>query len=235
MGWFDTDIENVFYSDETLDLAYNFLREFSNIYQNDLKRKPSVEELEYLLRVSFRANLDEDFLAGFEEKKLEDLKFKIGKRKKKFKYEVGDMCAIPLPRGGYAFARILILQPPSWYLSEVFAYYSKDKVYHPEIDKSGYLLYPMFITRNDYNTWHSEIIHQIPGYISPRMDELRYYYGLPGNYRLVKVGENGEGEHISDKEAENYHKEIYYPTGDILDIIEKALVDKGLRVKTKNS
>lgn len=24
MGWFDTDIENVYYSDETLDLAFNF-------------------------------------------------------------------------------------------------------------------------------------------------------------------------------------------------------------------
>jgi len=25
MGWFDTDIENVFYSDEILDLAFIFL------------------------------------------------------------------------------------------------------------------------------------------------------------------------------------------------------------------
>ncbi|MDR2921620.1 MAG: immunity 26/phosphotriesterase HocA family protein [Tannerella sp.] len=227
MGWFDTSIENVLYSDETLDLAYKFLQEFSNIYQDDLKRKPSVEELEYLLQVSFKANLDEDLLAGFEEKKLESLKFKIGKRKKKLKCKVGDMCAIPLPNGGYAFARILILQPPSWYLSEVFAYYSKDKVYRPEIDKSGYLFYPMFITPNDYNTWHSEIIHQIPEYLSPRFDELRYCYGHSGHYTLVKVGEH-YGESINEEEAENYNKIVFYHPNKVLKIIEDALAEKGL-------
>ena len=227
MGWFVTDIENVLYSDETLDLAYNFLQEFSNSYQNDLKRKPTVEELEYLLRLSLRANLDEDILADFEEKKLEDLKFKIGKRKKKLKYAVGDMCTIPLKCGGFAFARILILQPPSWYLSEVFAYYSKDKVYRPEIDKSGYLLYPMFITPKDYTFWNSDIIHSAQGYISPKYDELRYYYGDSGNFQLTKVGEN-YGVHITNEDAKNYTKQIFYHPTDILKMIENELEKRGL-------
>lgn len=107
MGWFDTDDENIEYSDETLDLAYNFLTDFSNAYQNNLNRKPTVEELEYLLKLSFRVNADEHFLADFDEKKIEDIKFKIGKRKKRLKYEVGDMCAIPLKCGGYAFHVLL--------------------------------------------------------------------------------------------------------------------------------
>jgi hypothetical protein len=227
MGWFDTDIENVLYSDETLDLAFNFLNDFSNAYKNDLGRKPTVEELEYLLKLSFGANADDAFLENFEDKKIEDLKIKIFKRQKKQKYEAGDMCTIPLKCGGYAFARIIILRPPSWYLSEIFSYYSKDKTYTPNIEKSGYLVYPMFITPNDYNSWQSEIIHKILNYISPRYNELRYYYGIDGNYTLTKVGEN-YGERITEEETKKYNKKIFYHPTDILNIIEKELRIKGI-------
>ena len=228
MGWFDTEINKILYSDETLDLAYNFLKEFSEAYQRDLNRKPSVEELEYLLRLSFRVNADATFLTDFEERKIEDVKFKIGKRKKKLKVVVGDMCAIPLKCGGYAFARIVILQPPSWYLSEIFAYYSKDKAYNPNIDKSGYLLYPMFITPNDYNDWNSDIIHSIQDYVSPFYDELRYRFGYPGHYYLLKVGENGKDNPISDEEANKYHHMTFRHPNQIIQIIENELNEKGL-------
>ena len=228
MGWFDTEIDRILYSDETLDLAYNFLKEFSEVYQRDLQRKPSVEELEYLLKLSFRVNADATFLSDFEERKIEDVKFKIGKQKKKLKCKVGDMCAIPLKCGGYAFARIVILQPPSWYLSEIFAYYSKDKSYRPDIDKSGYLFDPMFIIPNEYNEWNSEIIHSIPNYISPCFDKIRYCYGYSGNYYLLKIGENGKNHPISDEEAKNYSKMSFFHPNKILQIIEEELQKKGL-------
>ena len=77
MGWFDTDTENVFYSTETLDLAFNFLNEFLDAYVRDLNRKPTVQELEYLLKLSFRVNAYERFFADFEDKKIEEVKFKI--------------------------------------------------------------------------------------------------------------------------------------------------------------
>ena len=222
MGWFDSDKEKVLYSDETLDLTYNFLVEFSNIYQKELQRKPSVEELEYLLQLSFRVNIDDSILEDFEDKKIEEIKFKIISRKKRLKYVVGDMCAIPLRCGGYAFSRIIILQPPSWYLSELFAYYSKDKAYKPDIDKSGYLLYPMFITPNVYNEWRSDIVNRISGYISPNFNELHYYYGDVGNYYLTKVGEN-YGIHITDEDAKKYVRKIFYHPNDMLIMIEKEL------------
>jgi len=106
MGWFDTDIENVFYSDETLDLAFNFLNEFSEIYTRDLNRKPTAQELEYLLKLSFRVNADERFLADFEEKKIEEVKFKVAKRKKleilsDFELEVGICNGIDLEKFVY--------------------------------------------------------------------------------------------------------------------------------------
>ena len=227
MGWFGTEKVNILYSDESLDLAYNFLKEFSNIYQNDLNRKPSVEELEYLLQLSFKVNADEKFLVDFKEKKIDDVKIKVIPRKKRLKYEVGDMCVIPLCNGGYAFSRIVILQPPSWYLSEIFAYYSKDKAYKPDIDKSGYLLYPMFITSNNYNDWHSDIIQRIPGYISPNYNELCYYYGDSGNYKLSKIGEN-YGINITDEDAKKYVKQIFYHPKKIVNIIEDELRKKGL-------
>ena len=227
MGWFTMDKENVFYSEETLDLAFNFLKEFSEIYQKGLKRKPTVEELENLLKISLSANADDTFLSNFNENKIEDIKFKIAKRKKKLKYEVGNMCTIPLKCGGFAFSRIILLQPPSWYLSEIFAYYSKNKAYNPDIDKSGYLLYPMFITPNNYNEWHSEIIHHIPEYRSPYHDELQYYYGIDGKYQLVKIGEN-YGKKITEEEAKKFTKQIFYHPDKIVSIIESKLKEKKL-------
>ena len=117
-----------------------------------------------------------------------------------------------------------MLKPVSWYLSEVFAYYSKDKVYNPNIEESGYLADPMFITPNDYKKWNSDIIHQIPGYVCLRIDELRYCYGLPGSYRLTKVGDK-DTIYISDEEAEKYSKVIFCDTAKK---IEEALRQKGL-------
>ena len=152
------------------------------------------------------------------------VKFKITKKKRTPKYSIGDMCAIPLRRGGYAFSRIISLEAPMWYLSEIFAYYSEDKSYRKEIEESGYLFPPIFITPSDYKRWDSPIIHQYPNYKSSFYAHQFYYYGLPNNYRKVKIGEQ-EGIHITNEEAKEYPKMIFE---DQISKIEEALAERGL-------
>jgi hypothetical protein len=146
-------------NDQTLDLVFNFLKTYSQYFQKNLQRKPTIEELQSILNVSFCANIDESLFSECEERKISEVKFKITKKKRTLKYSIGDMCAIPLRRGGYAFSRIISLKVPMWYLSEIFAYYSEDKSYRKEIEESGYLFPPIFITPSDYKRWDSPIIH----------------------------------------------------------------------------
>lgn len=221
-------MNDTFYNDELLDLAFHFLMDFSNIYQKEVGRKPTVEELEYSLTTSFVANANDTFLSDFKERKIESVKFKIGKRKKRMKYEVGDICAIPLQCGGYVFSRILLLDKPGWYLSEIFAYYSKDKAYHLNIEKAGNLFYPIFITPSDYDDLNADIIHKKMEGVNFRLDELYYYYGLPGNYKLVKAGKDETSCSIDDAEASKYEKQIFYMPNDILRKIEEELIDRGI-------
>lgn len=225
MGWFDFEKKDKkgLYSDETLDLAFQFIENFSKAYVRDLKRKPTIEELEFLIDLSFNVNVDDRYLENFNERKIESVKFKTGKRKKRIKYEVGDICAVPLKKGGFVFTRILLLTKPNWYLSEIYAYFSKDKVYYPDIKNKGDLLYPMFITPNDYDDWNAEIVSKKTDGILDKLKSLKYYYGLPGNFKLVDAGNDESARPISDEEAEKYAKVIFYMPNDILKMIENQL------------
>ena len=194
-------------NDQTLDLVFNFLKTYSQYFQKN-----------------FCANIDESLFSECEERKISEVKFKITKKKRTPKYSIGDMCAIPLRRGGYAFSRIISLKAPMWYLSEIFAYYSEDKSYRKEIEESGYLFPPIFITPSDYKRWDSPIIHQYPNYKSSFYAHQFYYYGLPNNYRKVKIGEQ-EGIHITNEEAKEYPKMIFE---DQISKIEEALAERGL-------
>lgn len=69
------------------------------------------------------------------------------------------------------------------------------------------------------------VIHQAPNYKSPFFDTQYYHYGLPNNYRKVKLGQQGDGEPISGEEAERYPKMVFE---DQIAKIEEALKGKGL-------
>ena len=99
-------------NDQTLDLVFEFLTSYSQYFQKNLHRKPTIEELQRVLNTSFAVNIDEALFSECEEKTISEVKFKIVKRKKQRKYTVGDICAIPLRRGGYAFSRIILLETP---------------------------------------------------------------------------------------------------------------------------
>ena len=174
-------------NDQTLDLVFNFLKTYSQYFQKNLQRKPTIEELQSILNVSFCANIDESLFSECEERKISEVKFKITKKKRTPKYSIGDMCAIPLRRGGYVFP-------------------------------------PIFITPSDYKRWDSPIIHQYPNYKSSFYAHQFYYYGLPNNYRKVKIGEQ-EGIHITNEEAKEYPKMIFE---DQISKIEEALAERGL-------
>ncbi len=223
MGWFDGDGSDCLYSDETLDLAQEFLTKFSENYRNDLGRKPTVEELEFLLRLSFRTVADETFLHDFAERRIEDVKFKVAKRKKKQDCAVGDLFAVPLPSGGYGFGRVIFYDKIRWNLCEVFAYFSKTKIYKPEVENAARLMYPILGMTHNICNWTYPVVRREPGYESPFLQDLRYVSGEPGRYWVNKVGDIGKGPAVSDEEAATMCKFSYRHPADYAPMIEEDL------------
>ena len=92
-------------NDQTLDLVFEFLTSYSQYFQKNLHRKPTIEELQGVLNASFAVNIDETLFSACEEKVVSEVKFKIGKRKKQRKYTVGGIGAIRLKAGEKTYTR----------------------------------------------------------------------------------------------------------------------------------
>ncbi|ECZ0083351.1 hypothetical protein F7767_11430 [Salmonella enterica subsp. enterica serovar Infantis] len=229
MEWFNTEIEGVIYSDKTLDLAYDFLKKFSETYQSNLKRKPTIQELEFLLKQVFSWNADNEILDNFEKKEIIDIKIKINKKKKTQVCEVGDIFTIPLFSGGYGFGRIIYMDERNWGVGEIFSFFSEYKKYTPEIELSGHLMYPRIILKNHFSNWVYTIIHKDKNYICPYLDELRYVSGSPGNYWVDKIGDyGGKGPAVTDEEANRMHKYILLHQDTERKMIEDTLRERKL-------
>ena len=64
-------------NDQTLDLVFEFLTSYSQYFQKNLHRKPTIEELQRVLNASFAVNIDEALFSACEEKVVSEVKFKI--------------------------------------------------------------------------------------------------------------------------------------------------------------
>ena len=64
-------------NDHTLDLVFEFLTNYSQYFQKNLHRKPTIEELQGVLNASFAVNIDETLFSACQEKVVSEVKFKI--------------------------------------------------------------------------------------------------------------------------------------------------------------
>ncbi|HYO65172.1 MAG TPA: Imm26 family immunity protein, partial [Archangium sp.] len=108
MGWFDAPgHEGVVLGDDVLDETYAFMRKLSRMYEGALGRKMTCEELQVLLDTSLRVNADDTLFSEFEEQKVASVQIKTAKRPKRQNYKAGDVFAIPLKDGRFAFGRVM--------------------------------------------------------------------------------------------------------------------------------
>ena len=74
MGWWNIpEKENLVIGDDVLDVTTNFLKEIKSIYEEMWNRKPTLEEFEYMLNLSFKTSLDNEILADFDEKEIKSI------------------------------------------------------------------------------------------------------------------------------------------------------------------
>lgn len=107
MGWWTESTEGaeLLIGDEPVDAASAVIDEIATAYIEDVKRRPTPDELARTLELALLSRVD-SLLDGCEEKQLQSVKIKLRKRSKTQIMAAGDYFAVPLPSGGYGFGRI---------------------------------------------------------------------------------------------------------------------------------
>lgn len=81
MGWWkDPKNPDVTLGDVVLDLARHFLDDIHREYRSGLSRKPTLEELQQVLTVSFGVNLRDELVSGLEGRVVSGVAIKTVKR-----------------------------------------------------------------------------------------------------------------------------------------------------------
>lgn len=110
MGWWNapgsTDIT---VGDGVLDITRHFLKSFSQEYTEDLGRKPTAAELEYVLNLAFKVNVDDEILENFEEQEVKQVSLKCSKKPKRPKAKPGDVFSFQLDSGKFGFGRVVTM------------------------------------------------------------------------------------------------------------------------------
>lgn len=140
MGWWDVEFSDkkLKVGDEPIDLAYDMLKKTVHIYQEDIKRKPTIEEVLMTVELALQHHLD-DFLSGCENKELVKIQAKTKKQPKRQSYNLGDIFAVPLEEFGYGFGKILRIKTPEL-LVGFFGVYSDQLLTPQHLKDFSYIL-----------------------------------------------------------------------------------------------
>jgi hypothetical protein len=143
MGWFESGkAAGVILGDEPLDLTYDFLKQLAQVYQEGCERKPTLEEVRTLLEMVL-INAGEEHVGDLAEREVSAVTIKTAKKRKSQPYKQGDVLAIPIEGGRFAFGRLMLVSKLDGMLIEVFREVSDRKEFRPSIVKSGRLFHPM--------------------------------------------------------------------------------------------
>lgn len=223
MGWTTyPDDENSWYGDDGLKLCRDFIEDFISLYQEDLGRTPTVEELRRTLRTCLMVNFDEDLVDDMTGKIVSDLIIKVKNRPKKIKVEVGDVYAVPLPSGGFGFGRIIHLED-GYELAEYFEYFSEKQEFNTEIVSSGRAFSPMGVLLTEIENGSWKVVWKDSAYKCPDIATLRFVMGEPGRFSELRVGEFGKGTPVSDKQAKGLLSRLPQHPGFVANMLEQHI------------
>jgi len=158
--WSDRTSGEVVVGDEPLDLVGAMLDRVLAVYKTDLRRKPTVQELERLLEIALLTRLDELF-EGMDELEISSVSLKLKKRPKRQPIAVGDYFSVPLPSGGYGFGRVKGIYLTSVLLVEFLQAYSETPMSVSELRNRR----PLFEGLCGYlglAEWHWRVLGNIP-------------------------------------------------------------------------
>lgn len=190
MGWWEVEVSDkkLIVGDEPLDFAYDMLEKIVHIYQEDVERKPTLEEVLMTVEMALRHHLD-NYLSGCENKDLVRIQAKTRKQPKRQSYNAGDIFAVPLEEFGYGFGKILQVETPE-ILVGFFGVYS-DQLLTPQQLKEYPYICKIFCGDLGLINWAWKIIGSAP--LSVEETQVPDFYWIdalnPDNIEIVKAGQ----------------------------------------------
>lgn len=213
MGWWSSpENPDVVVGDAVLDSVRHFLRDFSREFQEDLSRKPTLQELEYTLNLAFKVNVDSDILADFDELEVKQVILKTAKRPKKQKVQPGDIFSYKMNDGRFGFGRIVTLTSIGAF-AEIFDHFAPQPVC--DFSKLGKWLVPpvpiesySLLEMRSIGDWRiiGHTVNFVPG---PELKDLRYVYGSSQN-SLYATDIYDKDEPISAADAKGLPEYVAY-------------------------
>ena len=238
MGWW-TAPENpeITVGDAVLDVVRHFLHEFSSEFQEDLGRRPTLQELNYALNLAFKVNVDSDVVSGFDELEVKEVIIRTAKRKKRQKAMPGDIFAYKLDDDRYGFGRI-IANVSIGAIAEIFDHFSSQPIFDHGAAKH-WLIDPVPIDSygllevSVMGDWR--IIDRQPGFVpDERFRALRFVYGL-APHALTVTDISGNTRPISVAEARDLPEYSPYNDFRFKKLILDRLAEKGHASDPKDS
>jgi len=161
MGWWKAQNDpEIIVGDDPYIESVNYLKRVSDLYQSDLKRKPTLAEFLSNLEDALRYNAHH-LLKDCEELEIKQLTVKTSKRKKRQEFAVGDYFSIPLKNGQNGFGRILW---KDWgHLIAVFDALSETMKLPSELADSK-TLFSVFVSPEAWEEWRWRILGGSEGY-----------------------------------------------------------------------
>lgn len=226
MGWWTApEDNNITVGDTVLDLTRRFIKELSQEYQDDLGRKPTAAELEYILDLAFRVNIDDEILQEFAEQEVKQVTLKLGKTGRRQKSKPGDIFAFKLDDGRFGFGRVVNLVSIGAVV-EIFDYFAHQPIF--DYSKLGkWLIQP--VTINNYGLLDAKkdgdwrIIGHTRNYApGTEFRDVRFVYGTPP-HALTAVDIYDREESIDAESAKKFATYDSNSDRNIKDIIKAKI------------
>jgi hypothetical protein len=157
--------------DEAFDATHDFLRNLSAVYREAFGRNPTLEELIQLLEIELRVSGGE-FLTDLDERRVTKITVKTERKPRDQAFASGDVFAIPIEAGTFAFGRIMIIDKQRGMLIEIFREVARSPSHRPSIPQSGRLFHPVkFADSAAFKEWRWRVVASDGSYRLSEADE----------------------------------------------------------------
>jgi hypothetical protein len=224
MGWRNVGEKGneILVGDGGFDAVDEMLREMTGMYQQDLNRKPTLEEILTTIEMVLKA-VGDQHLSGCEELEIVEIKAKTRRRAKKQRFQVGDFFTVPLETGAFGFGRVLQLSGGT-----ILGFYDFASATVEPASRLSQLPYLFIILCMDdgIESWRWKVV----GFASLRPDEYEEpEFGLFDQVDPTKaqIYSRGKYRKATPAEARQLEEFIIWPPEMVEERLTKELKAKG--------
>lgn len=188
MGWFESEkFPNALIGDDALDLTGRYLEQLREAYLDGPGRQPTLAELEATLAVVL-GSVGARWFEELDGKQVTKLQIKSKAAPKRQPYAVGDVFAIPLSAGDYAFGRYIYERPKEGGLIEVFGELRESPVFDAEVLEYELMGPPLWISATScLESGAFPILRSDPSFEAEGLDQIEMLGGPPHAYQIERL------------------------------------------------